>query len=269
MAERLSRDELYELYWVRKLSLKRMESITGIPDATLRRWMIKDGIPLRSRSDALKLYIATHPDANQHHSYWKGKSLPKDMKDKMSAFRQGKTYEDLYGVERAIEVKKNVGDSIRGEKNGNYGKKRPKHVCEALSKAHLGKKLSEEHKAKILKESLKVQGMGKKSKIEKRVERVVHNFHLPYVYTGDGKLTIGGLCPDFANCNGKKKLIELFGDYWHSDELVKKYGWKRGEFGRKAVFSQLGFDCLILWESEINKMSDEEIVAKIEEFTNG
>lgn len=26
---------------------------------------------------------------------------------------------------------------------------------------------------------------------------------------------IGGLCPDFVNCNGKKVIIELFGDYWH------------------------------------------------------
>lgn len=269
MVERLSRDKLYELYWVEKLSVKKMESITGVSNATLRRWMIKDGIPLRSRSEALKLYITTHPDANQLKGVRRGMRNKEETKAKVSTWRTGKTYEDLYGVEKAKEVKEHVGDSIRGEKNGNYGKKRPKHVCEALSKAHLGKKLSEEHKAKILKESLKAQGMGKKSKIEKRVKQVAHGFHLPYKYTGDGKLTIGGLCPDFANCNGKKKLIELFGDYWHSDAMVKAYGWKRGEFGRKAVYSQLGFDCLILWESEINQMSDEEIVARIEEFTNG
>ena len=34
-------------------------------------------------------------------------------------------------------------------------------------------------------------------------------------YIGDGSLVIGGACPDFTNVNGRKALIEMFGDYWH------------------------------------------------------
>jgi len=88
----------------------------------------------------------------------------------------------------------------------------------------------------------------------------------PYKYTGDGALWIGGLNPDFAHCGDKKKLIELFGDYWHEGDVLKTRGWKSTEFGRKAVFSQLGYDTLIIWESELK--DKKKVIEKIKEFSN-
>jgi hypothetical protein len=73
-----------------------------------------------------------------------------------------------------------------------------------------------------------------------------------YCYTGDGKVLIYGLSPDFVNCNGKKKIIELFGDYWHLKK--KKINWYQTEWGRKAIFSQLGYDTLIVWENELKNI---------------
>jgi len=37
-------------------------------------------------------------------------------------------------------------------------------------------------------------------------------------YTGDFSFMINGKSPDFVNCNGQKKIIELFGDYWHKGD---------------------------------------------------
>jgi len=87
-----------------------------------------------------------------------------------------------------------------------------------------------------------------------------------YKYVGDGSMWIYGLNPDFAHCDGKKKLIEFFGTFWHVGKMVKRKGWKSTEFGRKAVFSQLGYDTLIIWESELK--DKKKVIEKIKEFSN-
>ena len=76
---------------------------------------------------------------------------------------------------------------------------------------------------------------------------------------------LGGLIPDFVNVNGHKAVIELFGDYWHNKK--KKIPWKSTEFGRQAVFSQLGYKSLIVWEHELN--SPQDVVEKIRRFNDG
>lgn len=80
-----------------------------------------------------------------------------------------------------------------------------------------------------------------------------------WIYSGGGKdaIIIGGMIPDFFNVNGKKKIIELYGDYWHRGEDPQKRIDKYGEFG---------FDCLVLWEREINSKSEADLVAKIKGF---
>jgi very-short-patch-repair endonuclease len=83
-------------------------------------------------------------------------------------------------------------------------------------------------------------------------------------YTGDGKLIIGGYNPDFANCNGRKLLIELFGDYWHTKKADK---WSDTELGRVMAFNSLGFRCLVIWEHELG--DPEEVVLKIRRFMQG
>jgi hypothetical protein len=45
-----------------------------------------------------------------------------------------------------------------------------------------------------------------------------------YRFVGDGKVVIAGKIPDFININGQKKIIELFGDYWHEGERIPRTG---------------------------------------------
>ena len=71
------------------------------------------------------------------------------------------------------------------------------------------------------------------------------------------------MIPDFINVNGEKKVIEVFGDYWHSDKVIQGH-WKRSEFGRKAVYSQLGYDCVVLWEDMIKTEGVDYIKEEIE-----
>jgi very-short-patch-repair endonuclease len=69
-------------------------------------------------------------------------------------------------------------------------------------------------------------------------------------YVGDGRLLIGGRAPDFANTDGRSKLIEVYGDYWHRGEDPSE---------RIGFFAQFGFETLVIWEREIHE--DPEAVA--------
>jgi very-short-patch-repair endonuclease len=74
-------------------------------------------------------------------------------------------------------------------------------------------------------------------------------------YTGDFSLTINGKCPDFANVKGQKKVIELFGDYWHKGEDPKE---------RAAVFAPYGYTTLVIWQSELK--NKKKVAGRIRKF---
>lgn len=91
-----------------------------------------------------------------------------------------------------------------------------------------------------------------------------------YIYTGDGGFAIGGKIPDFTNVNGHKKVIELFGDYWHGDALYNgqvQMKWHRTEEGCRETYAHYGFDCLVIWEKELKSQTVEQLVSRIREFT--
>lgn len=95
--------------------------------------------------------------------------------------------------------------------------------------------------------------------------------YLPdFKYNGDYRLgvTLSGLIPDFINCNGEKEVLEVFGDYIHSPEKTKGR-WNRTELGRIMAYNSLGYKCLVLWEHELNQLSEREIVTKIHSFFRG
>lgn len=74
-------------------------------------------------------------------------------------------------------------------------------------------------------------------------------------YTGDFSFIINGKCPDFVNCNGQKKIIELFGDYWHRGENPQD---------RIDVFTPFGYETLVIWEHELKQI--ESVTNKIRGF---
>lgn len=78
-------------------------------------------------------------------------------------------------------------------------------------------------------------------------------------YTGDGTKIIGGRNPDFWN--GDHRLIELFGDHWHSP---KAFPDKLDEQGLIAHYANRGYKCLIIWERELKQ--PEGVVDKIMEY---
>lgn len=80
-------------------------------------------------------------------------------------------------------------------------------------------------------------------------------FPYEYKYVGDYQVFFGGKNPDFINVNGQKKLIEMFGDYWHSEKVTGETK-EEHEQNRINHFKQFGFDTLIVWETEIGNLID-------------
>jgi len=105
------------------------------------------------------------------------------------------------------------------------------------------------------------------NKIEKRLLALLDRwFPGEWEYVGDGQIKIGKLYPDFMNVNGKKQVIELFGDYWHSPRVIGN-NWRKGELGRIMAFSHYGFKALIIWEHELT--DERALFDKVKHFSLG
>lgn len=143
----------------------------------------------------------------------------------------------FYGKTHTEETKKKIGFMNSGERNG---------IKRLL--------MTDPIFAKRWAESLK----RKPTKPEIALDRILQDlFPGEYKYVGDFQTWIGGKNPDFMNVNGQKKLIEMFGDYWHQGENPQK---------RIDHFKQFGFNTLVIWQSELEK--DQGVFEKIKQFHN-
>ena len=256
-------------YCIEKLSLVKVSKEIGIPDTSLQRLMKKLGIKTRTRSEALTLHLEEHPEAHQHHLgkiTFKRPEIRRLGEEANAALRLGKTYEEIYGVEEARRIRDLLSFQRTGEKNVNFGKKRPQHVCDALSKAHKGIPQTMEYKTKRLKKAFEALRMSP-NKLEQRLIDLVTAHNLPFRFVGDGTLIINGMCPDFVSTDDTKMIIECFGTYWHSNEVTANC-YHRTEEGRKKVLSDLGYKVLIIWEKDMNAMTDDELLSLITGFHN-
>ena len=187
-------------------------------------------------------------------------------------------------------TKQKMRENQLGEKNSFYGKEHSEETKNKLRKRLLGrsvwwlkgKQLSEDHKKKLRGKIPWNKGKSHsqetiKKMLEKRkydipngpelyLDFILQN-HFPdeWKYVGDGNCLINGLCPDFINCNGKKQIIELFGEYWHKKKQHLKL--HSTEDGRKDIFAQVGFSMLTIWDYELT--NEQEVIEKITFFVKG
>ena len=151
---------------------------------------------------------------------------------------------------------------------------RTPEIREKSRLAHLGQIVTEEHRQKISQASKKMwqdpafkegriraslKGMRKRPTfLEQQLITLIETYHLPFEYTGAGRLIIDSKIPDFANMNGKKQLIECFGIYWHDIFDVAR---------RTEHYAKQGYSLLIIWEDEMD--NEKKVLAKIRKFIGG
>jgi len=93
------------------------------------------------------------------------------------------------------------------------------------------------------------------NKKETLLQMILQDQRLPYQYVGNGQFTLGNYCPDFVNTNGQKKIIELFGNYWHKPEEIET---------RSKKFAEFGFKTLVVWENELKNIPS--VISKLAIF---
>jgi len=195
--------------------------------------------------------------------------------------KKGRTWEDIYGEERAKEIKEKSCIS-------HTGKVQPKEIIEKRIAPLMGRKrppYSEDWRAKIgdgqrgRKQTIEQRRKESKSAKENfkdpefckefwkrfrvkpnKPETLILNildklFPGEWKYTGNYSFWINGKNPDFTCINGKKLLIEHFGTYWHRGKDPEE---------RKKIFSKFGYSTLVIWEEELKNMK--EIENKIRKF---
>lgn len=92
---------------------------------------------------------------------------------------------------------------------------------------------------------------------EKQLNNILQSeFSNQWKFVGDWSFNIGTKCPDFISCQGKK-VIELWGNYWHRNDNPRD---------RIEYFKQYGYDCLIIWAHELRDVF--ALKNKIAEFVN-
>lgn len=122
-----------------------------------------------------------------------------------------------------------------------------------------GKHLSDAHRKKVASpENVRKRMLAMNihpNKPEALLLELIQENHLPFKYVGNGEIIIERKCPDFININGKKQVIELYGDYWHKGEDSQ---------ARVNIFASYGFTTLIIWEHELKY--PEKVITKLKEF---
>ncbi len=231
--------------------------------------------------------IETCKKMRKNHKGFLGRHHRKEVLEKISLSLKGENH-FFYGKHHTITTRIKMGKSQLGKKHTEETKEKlrkiglNRHPSEEVRKrmreSHLGnpgfwtgKFRSEETKQKIREtkkkqwndpvylEKMKQARKIKPNKPERFLENILQElFPLEYKYVGDITFVLGGKCPDFMNINGQKKLIELFGTYWHD---LKYFPRTESPKERIEHFHQFGFDTLIVWQEELNnrKLLDEKI----------
>ena len=101
-----------------------------------------------------------------------------------------------------------------------------------------------------------MKGMNRKATKPEIIIRILLYVLFPkqYKYVGNGKIWIDGFNPDFININGQKKIIEVYGDYWHNTPERKERDKER-----LKTYNKYGYKTLVIWEHELkdtNKIKD-------------
>lgn len=254
-----TKEQIEHLYIQQGKSQAEIAELLNCHQVTVQGWMKRYDIPTRTRAEANRLAIRRNPQ--RHHSFELGNSYA-IQKYSISVELVKTLYIDMGFSSPEIgtilnvparvvrERLKKASIPIRSPSEQSRGKARP----DLIKRNH-----SSEFQKKVA-----IGLQRKPNKLEKYLDALLQK-HCPgqWQYVGDGEIIISGLSPDFINCNGHKAIIEVFGDYWHSESSPVH----QTDYGRKAIFAKYGYKTLIIWEHELKNLSEEEIIQKVKALT--
>jgi hypothetical protein len=231
-----------------------------------------------------------------------GKERAEETREAIGKFTRGRTYEEIYGSKERAELereKRREPNSIikkrlyaegklkswnknltketdeRIKKGSEKCKKRLKEVFPNVRPVNSGCFKEGNHpktefkKGRIVtQEELQksLRGLLKRpTSFEQKISDLCMKYHLPFVYTGDGRMLINFKNPDFVN-EKDKIAIEVFLNYFK----IRDYGSIENYMKvRSETFAKSGYKTIFIREEEIMDKNWEEIcLNKLNDFKN-
>jgi len=217
-------ENLRELYIAKEMPAVKIAKILGMSPTTILKKLQFYGIPTRTMSEIKR----GTPSPK------KGTKMPESAKQKESETVRKKWANPEFR-QRMVEKRRQQAKDpswIRAQAEGH--------------------KRTYRENPDLVRKMLTCQ---KPNRSERELQSLCEQHNLPFKYVGNGEFILGGKCPDFVNVNGKKQLIELFGECWHDIFDIAR---------RKEHFRQYGFDTLIIWEEELK--DQKKLVKKLKRF---
>jgi len=258
------KEEINNLYWKKELSQNEIAKIYNVARYTVQRWMWAYNIPRRPDGFTTKrmrkemglrrrgMRNSPGTEFKQKINISKKKLEQLYLKEKLSMKKIGRNY-SLYRNSIKSRLKK-YNIPIRSTRE-EYEKLRLKNLKDYMNQPEIKKLYCERAKKNFnnpesRKKSLKAL-MKRPTRPEQRFIDITKKYNLPYKYVGDGEFILGGKCPDFLNCNGEKKVVEIFGRVFHDPEKAfKKIPYHQTKKGTIEHYEKYGFKCLVIWEDE-------------------
>jgi hypothetical protein len=228
----------------------------------------------RKASDETKKHLSESHMGEKNHMF--GKKHTEETKQKISDVKQGcaPTRLGAKHKEESIIKMSNVklgnhysaGHVVSEEAKSRISKlKNGKHMSletrQKMSKSRIKQWQNPEYREHTVKTSHLAQNIHP-NKPETIIGNMLDNlFPNNWKFVGDGSVVIEGYNPDFININGKKQIIEFFGDYWHGE---KARTYQETEPGRIELFKKYGYNTLVIWGKELKH--PETVMSKIREF---
>ncbi len=261
-----NRELLYSLYVDKQLSCREISNELGIKNIRLiHSWLRKFGIPTRNHKEAGAISATRYLDKRITESC---SVCGEEVKIHLYRIKRTKKFY----CSRECQIR-DSGDSLKLAQEAHL-QKHPRvvrfcKVCEQAFEVAFSRR-----NAKYCSKSCSaIQGIKdlasrrQPSAPEQKIIDITEKNFPEFRYNGNGELgvVLNGMIPDFVNVNGKKEVLEVFGDYFHG---VICRTWKSSELGRKMAYNYLGYRCLVLWEHDIKTKTEEELLKIIRVFSN-
>lgn len=185
--------------------------------------------------------------------------IPTSFKKGMISWNKGIKMPHLEGdnnPSKRPEVRKKISNKLK--LNNPSKDKRPDVIEKIRSKAKL------RYLDKVWLKKYKKSCNIKPNKPEIQLISILSNIDSDFKYVGDFNIWIGGKNPDFINLK-TKKIIEFFGDYWHSKKFTG-LDCKDHEIDKIKHYNKYNYDTLVIWEYELLDL--DLITNKINTFIN-
>lgn len=253
---------LERLYRVRGMTQGEIARIYGCKLGTVYTKMKKFGIRTRNPSERRKgernpNYINIAPNQLKELYWTRGLTQAEIAKecncDKQTVYKKMKEFE--IGARSHSERQMGERGPFYGKHHSEKTRRRISQVKSGTQKGKDNPFYGRRHSLETIRRIMRSKDV-KPNKAEKLLTSLIKENKLPYKYTGNGEVIIGGRNPDFLNVNGEKKVIELFGRGWHKPGYGP-FNVRENVTEPKTIdhYKGYGFDCLVIWDNELKNSS--------------